>query len=71
MHLLIDHLVSFIRHHPGHTATQIAEALLGPAGYHQRVGNLLRLLSEAGRIERRGQGGPGDPFKYYPPEKGP
>lgn len=68
-HYVIGHILLFIQHHPGHTATQIAEALFGLAGYHQRVGNTLRMLCDLGNIERRGGGGPGDPFKYYPGDK--
>jgi hypothetical protein len=66
VHYLLDRIMLYIQQHPGQTASQIAEALFGPAGYHQRVGNTLRLLCIVGRIERRGSGGPGDPFKYYP-----
>jgi len=47
------------------------EALLGPAAYHQRVSGVLQLLWEIGRIERRGNGGPADPFRYYPAKKRP
>jgi hypothetical protein len=56
---------SFVEENPGRTATQIAEALYGVKGYHQRVSGTLRLLSDLGRIERRGSGGPGDPFRYF------
>jgi hypothetical protein len=48
---------SFVEENPGRTATQIAEALYGVEGYHQRVSSTLRLLSDLGRIERRGSGG--------------
>lgn len=57
----------FIQQHPGLTATQIANGLFGADGYHERVGNTLKILCSAGRLERHGAGGPGDPFKYYAP----
>ena len=66
----IETIVALIRKHPGSTATQIAEGLYGFEGYHQRVSNTLRLLCAVGRIERRGSGGPGEPFRYYALQEG-
>jgi hypothetical protein len=68
---LVAHIPLFIQHSPGHTAAQISQALFGLAGYHERVGNTLRMLSDLGNVERRGGGGPGDPFRYHPIQKEP
>lgn len=51
---------------PGLRATQLAEALFGLNGYHERVGAACRMLVELGKVERHGNGGPGDPYTYYP-----
>ena len=64
--MLIDDIKEVIHRTPGLTATQIAEILFGPDGYHQRVASMCLALWEHGRVERRGNGGPGDPFTYYP-----
>jgi hypothetical protein len=66
----IETIVALIRKQPGSTATQIAEGLYGFEGYHQRVSNTLRLLCAVGRIERRGGGGPGEPYRYYALQEG-
>ncbi len=34
--------------------------------YQQRVNQDCNLLVDRGRAERRGLGGPGDPYHYYP-----
>ena len=64
--MLIDELEQLIVHKPGLTATQIAAEFYGPDGYGERVRGVCRTLVELGRIERRGSGGPGVPFTYYP-----
>jgi hypothetical protein len=61
---------TFIRSNPGLTATQIAVGLFGVRGYRQLVATTLRVLCAAERVERRGHGGPGEPFRYYPADKG-
>ena len=64
--MLTDDIARVICQQPGLTATQIAARLYGIDGYHERVGGGCRLLSETGRVQRRGAGGAGDPFTYYP-----
>lgn len=66
---MLDELESLIHLMPGLTATELAEALFGLDGYHERVGAACRKLAEFGRVERRGAGGPGDPYTYHPPKK--
>jgi hypothetical protein len=51
---------------PGMTAPDIARALFGPKGFQQQVNPSLLGLYREGRIDRRGYGGSGDPYTYYP-----
>jgi hypothetical protein len=64
--MLIDDVETIIRLKPGLKASQIAAEIFGEAGYPERVNALLRVLCRVGRIERRGSGGPGDPYTYHP-----
>ena len=64
--MLIAQVERLIRESPGLTATAIAQALFGHDGYSQRVNAECRSLVFAGRVERRGGGGPADPFTYHP-----
>ena len=51
---------------PGLTEARLAEHLFGRDGYQQRVNSTCRQLVREGRVERHGNGGPSDPFTYYP-----
>ncbi|HTV35258.1 MAG TPA: hypothetical protein VMF12_02410 [Xanthobacteraceae bacterium] len=64
--MLLDKLEQLIRETPGLTATELAERLFGIDGHHSRVSAECRLLAHFKRVERRGAGGPGDPYRYYP-----
>jgi hypothetical protein len=64
--MLLDDVERVIRENPGLTATQIAKVLYGPHSYGERVRTACLMLSMAGQIERRGRGGPAEPFTYYP-----
>ena len=64
--MLIDDVETIIRLKPGLKASQIAAEIFGEAGYPERVNALLRVLCRVGKIERRGSGGPGDPYTYHP-----
>ena len=59
-------LTFLIEKAPGRTEAALAEAIFGDFGYQQRVNGDCRLLESRGIIERRGSGGPNDPYKYYP-----
>jgi hypothetical protein len=67
--VLIDDLEKLIRDRPEMKATELAMALYGPSGYYDRIGGLCRQLFQAYRIERRGNGGAGNPFRYYPAQE--
>jgi hypothetical protein len=64
--MLIDDVERLIHEAPGLTATALAQRLFGHDGYHSRVSTECRVLAHVKRVERRGGGGPGDPFTYYP-----
>jgi len=66
--MLLEDIEEHIRQNPGRTATEIAKALFGDHGYHQRVNNHCLALTLAKRVERKGTGGPGDPYTYHPPD---
>ncbi|MET0747792.1 MAG: hypothetical protein ABWY49_06350 [Rhizobium sp.] len=51
----------------GLTEAELARAVFGMDGYQQRVNPSCRLLIARGELERRGAGGPSDPFTYYLP----
>ena len=64
--MLIEDVERLINQAPGLTATALAQKLFGHDGYHSRVSAECRALVHVGRVEPRGYGGPGDPFRYYP-----
>ncbi len=66
--MLTVRVESAVKDCPGRTATQIAEALFGSNGYGEQVRPTCAVLIAMGRIERRGRGGPGDPYRYFPAE---
>ncbi len=63
---ILDVLAFLIEKGPGRTASQLAEAIFAENAYQQRVNQDCNLLVDRGRAERRGLGGPGDPYRYYP-----
>ena len=68
--MLIDEIEKLVRMAPGLTATRLAKKLYGVDGYNERVTGALRELCGSGQIERRGSGGPANPFTYYPRQEG-
>lgn len=62
---IADALVFLIENGPGRTEAELAEAIFGDQGYQQRVNGDCNLLVNRGAIERRGSGGPSDPYRYY------
>jgi hypothetical protein len=60
-------VIEFLIHkRPGLTEIGLAEAIYGDKAYQQQVNQDCRRLTDAGRVQRQGAGGPGEPFKYYP-----
>lgn len=62
---LSDVLLFLIEKSSGRTETQLAEAKFGDSCYQQCVNGDCRLLESKGLVERRGTGGPNDPYKYH------
>lgn len=50
----------------GRSEADLARAVHGEAGYQQQINQDCALLLSAGLVERRGSGGPADPFRYWP-----
>lgn len=66
MTTISDVLVFLIKHGPGRTEAELAEAIFFKTGYQQRINGDCNLLLNRGQVERRGDGGPSDPYRYYP-----
>jgi hypothetical protein len=66
MPTILDALQFLIENGPGRTEAELARAIFGRDAYQQRVNGDCRLLENRGLVERRGTGGPGDPFTYFP-----
>lgn len=64
---LADAIVFLVQKGPGRTEAELAEAIYGKTGYQQQVNQECRLLVGHGKIVRKGNGGPGDPFRYFEP----
>jgi len=64
--LIIDVVEFLIRNGPGRTALELSQAIFGDKGYQQRVNQDCSMLVSAGKVECRGNGGPSDPFVYWP-----
>jgi hypothetical protein len=62
----IDVLEGLISFGPGRTQLELARALHGEEGYQQQVNQECSLLESMGKVEKRGEGGAGNPFRYYP-----
>ena len=62
----IDVIEFLIRKGPDRTERELAEAMYGRSAYQQHVNQECRMLADKGKVERRGTGGPGDPFRYHP-----
>lgn len=64
----MDVLAYLVRKGPGRTAMELARAIHGERAYQQQVNQDLELLTAQGKVERRGNGVPSNPFRYYPSE---
>jgi hypothetical protein len=64
--ILADVIVFLVENGPGRTEEALAAAIFGKSGYQQRVNPDCSRLARSGEIERRGTGGPGNPYRYFP-----
>jgi hypothetical protein len=62
----VDVLQFLIEKGPGRTELELARAIHGDKGYQQQVNQDLGLLVNGGKAQRRGDGGPSDPYRYFP-----
>jgi hypothetical protein len=69
MLIQIDVIEFLILQGPGRTERELAEAIHGNNAYQQQVNQDCKLLFQRGKVERRGHGGPADPYRYYPAQK--
>ena len=61
-----DDIMNEVRQNSGLTAMEITVKVFGRRHpYKQRVNQVCRRLVDAGYLERRGKGGPGNPFTYH------
>ena len=58
-------LLFLIKNGPGRTESQLAQAIFGRKAYQQRVNSDCQVLLSRGLVERRGEGGPSDPYRYF------
>lgn len=63
---IFDVLEFLIEKGPGRTTAQLAEAIFGRSGYRKKVNSDCRRLVWGDRVERRGAGTNGDPYRYFP-----
>lgn len=63
---LADNILNEVNRESGLAETEIAVRIFGrrDPNRKRRVNTACRYLVEAGRLDRRGKGGPGDPFTY-------
>ena len=62
-------LLFLIENGPGRTERQLAEAIFGCKAYQQRVNSDCQVLLSRGLVERRREGGPSDPYVYFPTDQ--
>jgi hypothetical protein len=62
----MDVLEFLIQKGSGRTEAELARAIFGDRGQQPMVNQDCRLLSSEGRVERRGDGGIHDPYRYFP-----
>ena len=62
---MYQEIEDLVRRKSNLTEIEMARELRGPDAYQQKVNADCRWLVKEGRIERRGQGGIADPFRYH------
>jgi hypothetical protein len=65
--MLLEKVERLIHEAPGLTAIELTQVLFGLDSYRSRVGAECRMLAHLKRAERRGSGGRGNPYRYFPP----
>jgi hypothetical protein len=60
-----DKIEDLVRRSPGITAVEIASDLFEGGADPQRLDSDCEWLVSQGRLERRGNGRPSDPYRYY------
>jgi hypothetical protein len=66
MTTLADVLVFLIEKGPGRSERELAEAIYGRGANQQLVNQDCRMLADRGRVARKGSGGPGNAYRYFP-----
>ena len=66
MTTISDVLLFLIENGPGRTEMELAQAIFGRDGYQQRVNSDCNFLLNRGLVERRGEGGPSNAYRYCP-----
>lgn len=66
MPTILDVLTFLIEKGPGRTERELAQAIYGGSGKQQNVNQDCALLLGRGVVQKRGIGGPTDPYRYYP-----
>ena len=66
MLIKIDVIQYLVENGPGRTEIELARAIHGLRGYQQQVNQDCNMLVNLGKVERRGEGGINDPFRYFP-----
>ena len=61
-----DVLQYLIQKGPGRTELELARAIHGGESYQQSVNTHCAMLVIEGKAERRGAGGRGEPYRYWP-----
>lgn len=62
----LDILQYLIEKGPGRSEAELARAIYGERATQQMVNQDVALLIGRGRIVRKGDGGPSDPFRLFP-----
>lgn len=61
---IANHILELVKRRPRMTELEIAKAIHGPGAVQQQVNQHCRALLKSGQLERRGSGGPSDPYTY-------
>ncbi|MBC6437483.1 MAG: hypothetical protein GDA52_04950 [Rhodobacteraceae bacterium] len=69
---IYERILAFVREHPGRTQLEIARGVFDdPKARQQWVNQDIRYAVSRGDLIQRGRGGPGDLYRYWPPNEAP